>query len=58
MADKDYVLSESDFPNGADPSAIKDLKKATIRQLREVKVISDYVFCSLMQSSRLASLDP
>ena len=36
MADKDYLLNESDFPSGLDPNAITDLKKATFRQLREV----------------------
>ena len=58
MSEKDFILEDSDFPSGADPAAIKDLKKATLRQLRDVQVVQDYVFCSLLQSSRLASLDP
>ena len=59
MADKDYLLEDSDFPSGqGDPNHIADLKKASYRQLKDVMVIADYVFCSLLQSSRLASLDP
>ena len=58
MADKDFLLNLEDFPDKTDPHAIEDLKKANFRQLKDVAVISDYVFCSLLQSSRLASLDP
>ena len=48
MADKDYLLKDTDFPNKTDPNRIPDLKKATFRQLKDVLVISDYVFCSLL----------
>jgi hypothetical protein len=48
MSDKDYLLAESDFPDKKDPYAIKDLKKATYRQLKEVMIVSDYIFCSLL----------
>lgn len=58
MSDKDYLLTEEHFPDKKDPYAIKDLKKATYKQLKEVMLISDYVFCSLLQSSRLTCLDP
>jgi hypothetical protein len=57
MTDKDFLLSSTDFPDNEDPFAIKDMKKATFRQLREVQVVNDYVFCSLLQSSRLAYLE-
>jgi hypothetical protein len=58
MSDKDFMLIDSDFPNGKDPYAVKDLKKATYKQLKEMMVVVDYVFCSLLQSSRLTCLDP
>jgi hypothetical protein len=48
MSDKDYLLTENDFPDKKDPYFIKDLKKATYKQLKEIMVIFDYVFCSLL----------
>ena len=58
MSDKDYLLSQSDFEGKTDPYAIKDLKQASYKQLKEVMIIQDYVFCSLLQSSRLTCIDP
>lgn len=48
MSDKDFMLREEDFPNGKDPNAIRDLKKASYKQLKEIMVVVDYVFCSLL----------
>lgn len=58
MSDKDFLLNEEDLPKGKDPFAVRDLKKATYKQLKEMMVVVDYVFCSLLQSSRLTCLDP
>jgi hypothetical protein len=58
MADKDFLLSTEDFPDGEDPKKIQNLKAATYRQLKEVQLVAEYVFCSLLQSSRLNCLDP
>lgn len=58
MADKDFLLTTVDFPDGEDPKKIQNLKAATYRQLKEVQLVVEYVFCSLLQSSRLNSLDP
>ena len=58
MADKDYLLSPDDFPDGEDPKKIQNLKGATYRQLKDVQLVAEYVFCSLLQSSRLNCLDP
>lgn len=58
MSDKDFGLDESDFGMLGDPDRIKNLKAATYRQLKAVKLISDYVFCTLLTSSRLNFLDP
>lgn len=57
MTDKDFLLTDEDFPGG-DPRKIVNLKQATYRQLKEVQVASEYVFCSLLQTSRLNCLDP
>lgn len=58
MSDKDFLLTEDDFSDKSDPFSIPDVKKATYTQLKEVMVIQDYSFCSLLQTSRLSSLDP
>lgn len=58
MADKDYNMQHSDFIEGEDPYKILDWKKATLKQLQQVKVICDYLFCSLLQSQRLTFLEP
>lgn len=55
MAEKDFLAQDSDFEN---PGTIENLKSATTRQLRELKVVTDYVFCSFLQTSRLNLLDP
>lgn len=34
------------------------MKNATYGQLKEVKIINDYVFCTLLSSARLSFLDP
>jgi hypothetical protein len=38
--------------------SISNLKTASYQQLKLISVISDYVFCSLLSTSRLAYLDP
>lgn len=58
MADKDFLLSESDFQEKKDVFKIEDFKKATTKQLKDVQVVQDYVFCNLLTSSRLSSLEP
>ena len=58
MADKDYNMQHSDFLEGEDPYKILDWKKATLKQLQQVKVVCDYLFCSLLQSQRLTFLEP
>lgn len=58
MTDKDYLLDPADLPDGINAGAFKDFKKATFKQLRDLMIVNDYVFCSLLQTSRLPSLDP
>mmetsp|Transcript_30154 Transcript_30154/g.46066 ORF Transcript_30154/g.46066 Transcript_30154/m.46066 type:complete len:122 (+) Transcript_30154:619-984(+) len=64
MADKDFGLTVDFFAEPGsnrkpeDPHRIPNYKNATYKQLKAVKVINDYVFCSLLNTSRLASLDP
>lgn len=58
MADKNFSLKHSDFEGGEDPRKITNLKGATYQQLKDVKVIGDYVFCTLLTSSRLTFLEP
>ena len=41
-----------------DPDRISNLKAASYRQLKNVRLITDYVFCTLLTSSRLNFLDP
>lgn len=48
MADKDFLLTTGDFPDGEDPKKIQNLKAATYRQLKEVQLVVEYVFCSLL----------
>lgn len=58
MADKNYLMTSEDFEEGEDPHKITNLKSATYRQLKNVQVVVDYVFCTLLTSSRLNYLDP
>ena len=58
MADKDFSLCETDFGITGDPDRISNLKAASYRQLKAVRLITDYVFCTLLTSSRLNFLDP
>lgn len=58
MAEKNFGLKSSDLENGEDPNKITNLKNATYQQLKDVKVIGDYVFCTLLTSSRLTFLEP
>lgn len=58
MADKNFALKHSDFEGGEDPRKIVNLKSASYQQLKDVKVIGDYVFCTLLTSSRLTFLEP
>lgn len=55
MAEKDFCATEADFEN---PNKISNLKTATQKQLKELRVVTDYVFCSFLQTSRLNFLDP
>jgi hypothetical protein len=55
MAEKDFLAKENDFE---DPGTLSNLKTATQRQLKDLKVVTDYVFCSFLQTSRLNLLDP
>ena len=58
MAEKNFALKHSDFKSGEDPNKITNLKSASQQQLKDVKVITDYVFCTLLTSSRLTFLEP
>mgnify|MGYP006088198797 CR=1 FL=1 len=58
MSDKNFNAKSTDYPDNQDPDKIINLKGATYRQLRNVNVIIDYVFCSLLQTSRLQFLEP
>ena len=55
MAEKDFLAKTEDFE---DPGTLSNLKSATQRQLKDLKVVTDYVFCSFLQTSRLNLLDP
>ena len=52
MADKDFALKNEDLiargQGDGDPHAIPNLKTATYKQLKNVQIITDYVFCSLL----------
>ena len=58
MAEKDFSIKNSDFPQGEDPMKITNLKNATYKQWKDVNVISDYVFCTQLTSNRLTFLEP
>jgi hypothetical protein len=45
MAEKDFCAIEEDFQ---DSIKIANLKTATQRELKELKVVTDYVFCSFL----------
>ena len=56
MADKNFSKKHSDY-GIEDPKKINNLKSASYQQLKEVNVIDDYVFCTLLTSSRLTFLE-
>ena len=58
MAEKNFLVRNDDFEEGEDPKKITNLKGATYQQLKEVQVITDYVFCTLLTSTRLTYLEP
>ena len=57
MSEKDYLLTEAELGE-EDPFKIANLRQASIKELKEVQIIQDYVFCSLLATSRLNFLDP
>ena len=58
MSEKNFAMKHSDFEGGEDLNKITNLKSASYQQLKDVKVITDYVFCTLLTSSRLTFLEP